>query len=115
MQAPVYSDFDGRVDVDKLIKLVNFFAERHHGIIINLNYGTTFTGAYDEIHKIVPALKEIFDKNHLNEIKRELHDPDNDIHIQDIRKGYWIHVDAALGGALMPYLRRYAEKHLVTK
>jgi histidine decarboxylase len=47
---PVYHQEDGRIDVDKLVKLVEFFASKRHGIIINLNHGTTFLGSYDDIN-----------------------------------------------------------------
>ncbi|POC04335.1 glutamate decarboxylase, partial [Vibrio vulnificus] len=35
----------GAIDVDKLVKLVDFFAGKGHPIIVVLNYGTTFKGA----------------------------------------------------------------------
>jgi hypothetical protein len=36
-------DEHGAVDVAKLVKLVDFFAEKGHPPIIVMNYGTTFT------------------------------------------------------------------------
>ncbi len=44
---PTYHDLDGRVDATKLEALVDFFASKNHGIYVVLNYGTTFTGAFD--------------------------------------------------------------------
>jgi histidine decarboxylase len=46
---PTYSDIDGRADINKLVALVEFFAKRKHGIIVVLNYGTTFTGGFDDV------------------------------------------------------------------
>lgn len=72
---PVYTDMDGRVDPDKLAALVEFFAAKHHGIMVVLNYGTTFTGAFDEVELCCEKLKKIFDKHNLHEICREIVDP----------------------------------------
>jgi len=97
---------DGRVDPDKLVKLVEFFAEKKHGIMIVLNYGTTFTGAFDEIEVCVSRLREVFTKHDLNEIAREVYNPVTKEKIIDTRAGYWIHVDGAYGAAYLPYLVR---------
>jgi histidine decarboxylase len=74
---PVYNELDGRVDPDKLVRLVEFFAEKRHGIMIVLNYGTTFTGAFDEVEVCVTKLREVFTKHNLNEVVREVDEPDS--------------------------------------
>jgi histidine decarboxylase len=104
---PVYSDMDGRVDPDKLAALVEFFASKHHAVMITLNYGTTFTGAFDEVELCVSKLKPIFDKYHLNEVVREIVDPTTKEKSLDKRTGYWIHVDGAYGGAYLPYIAKH--------
>lgn len=65
---PPYWDFDGRVDVDILVQLVDFFAQRNHGIIVVLNYGTTFTGAFDDIATACERLRVVFKKYGLDKV-----------------------------------------------
>jgi len=92
----------GAIDVDKLAILVQFFAERGYPIFIVLNYGTTFKGAYDDIpaveKKIIPILKSY------GLYERTL-SWDDSSEVGDIRTGYWVHVDGALGAAYMPYVK----------
>ena len=88
----------GTIDVDALYKLVNFFTDKGYPVIILLNYGTTFTGGYDDVkgvgERLMPLLK---DKN------LEVVDPFTSTIIQSNRKGFWIHVDGALGSSYMPF------------
>jgi len=104
---PVYNDLDGRVDPDKLAALVEYFAARRHGIMVVLNYGTTFTGAFDELEVCINRLKKIFAKYGLDEVVREVQKPGSKEVITDTRTGYWIHVDGAYGGCYMPYLAKH--------
>lgn len=101
--APTYSDIDGRVDVDKLVQLVEFFAQRRHGIVVILNYGTTFTGAFDDVETTCEKLRVVFKKHGLDRVKMRVKDKD------EYRTGYWIHVDGAYGGSYLPHLDRYYE------
>ena len=103
---PVYNDFDGRVNPEKLAALVNFFASKKHGIMVVLNYGTTFTGAFDEIESCTTKLRDIFKLHGLDRVEREITDPDGN-KITDVRTGYWVHVDGAYGGAYLPYLANH--------
>ena len=103
---PVYNNFDGRIDPEKLATLVDFFASRKHGIMVVLNYGTTFTGAYDEVESCTTKLRAIFKRYGLDKVEREITDPDGN-KITHVRTGYWIHVDGALGGAYLPYLANF--------
>ncbi|ATC96700.1 pyridoxal-dependent decarboxylase [Pseudoalteromonas tunicata] len=91
----------GCIDIGKLQLLVEFFAKKGHPILIILNYGTTFKGAYDDIPGVYKALKDIFIQYGL--VNREVcfGDKDSDV---DIRQGYWIHVDGALGASFMPFI-----------
>lgn len=98
----------GSIDVDKLVALVAFFAARGHPILVVMNYGTTFKGAHDDVEAVGTALLPILRAHGLAEREVEF-EPGT----CDIRKGYWIHVDAALGGAYMPFLRMAAEAGLV--
>ncbi len=90
----------GSIDIEKLKILVKFFASKNHPIIINCNLGTTFKGAYDDVEKIGRALMPVFEKYGLVN-RKVVYDEKGD---EDIRNGYWIHVDGALGAAYLPYL-----------
>ncbi|WP_409524136.1 hypothetical protein [Nitrincola sp. MINF-07-Sa-05] len=99
----------GAVDVDKLLTLVEFFAARGYPILLCLNYGTTFKGAYDDIPEVCRRLKPILQKYGLweREVKAEPV-PVGQQPIIDIRTGYWIHVDGALGASYMPFVKMAA-------
>ena len=99
-------DGPGYVDIDKLCKLVDFFASKGYPCLVVFNYGTTFKGAYDDVKTAGERLMVIFEKHGLLERKIKIKDPDNpNESIKVIRKGYWIHVDGALGASYMPFLQ----------
>ncbi|MEU4743765.1 hypothetical protein AB0G02_25330 [Actinosynnema sp. NPDC023658] len=90
----------GEIDVEALERLVRFFAERGHPILLLLNFGTTFKGAYDNVEKIAGRLVPIFAEHGLLEREIEF-EPGR----TDLRRGFWVHVDGALGAGFMPFLR----------
>ena len=95
----------GTIDIDALKTLVDFFSSKGHPIIVIFSYGTTFKGAYDDVQAAGEALVPILKKNGMYERKHYLKnstDP-NDAYIT--RKGFWIHVDGALGAAYAPFLQ----------
>ncbi|CAL9448563.1 Histidine decarboxylase [Actinosynnema sp. ALI-1.44] len=98
-------DGSGEIDVDKLERLVAFFAERGHPILLLLNFGTTFKGAYDNIEKVATRLVPLFRRHGLLEREIEF-EPGR----TDRRRGFWVHVDGALGAGIMPFLRHAAEE-----
>ncbi|MFC6091982.1 hypothetical protein [Saccharothrix lopnurensis] len=90
----------GEIDVEALEGLVRFFAERGHPILLLLNFGTTFKGAYDNVEKVAARLVPIFAEHGL--LEREIEFEPGRI---DRRRGFWVHVDGALGAGFMPFLR----------
>jgi len=98
----------GAIDIGKLAALVAFFAEKGHPIIVVLNYGTTFKGAYDDVRAAGEALEPILRKHGLFERKVAYESGRC-----ELRTGYWIHIDAALGGTYMPFLKMAKERGLV--
>jgi histidine decarboxylase len=94
----------GSIDADKLCTLVDFFASHGHPVLVSLNVGTTFKGAYDPVADIEPRIVAIMKKRGLYE--RVLHLPNG---TTTKRHGFWIHVDGALGAAYLPYLRMAKE------
>ena len=97
----------GVIDVDKLEKLVEFFASEGYPILINLNYGSTFKGAYDDVQEVEKRLMPIFKKYSLVNRKVVY---DKETRQFDYRNGFWIHVDGALGAAYMPFLEMANKK-----
>ena len=95
----------GHVDVDKLCKLVEFFAEKGYPVLIIFNYGTTFKGAYDNVQEAGERLMPILRKHGMEVRNIEITNPDTGETITCPRKGYWIHVDGALGANYMPFLQ----------
>jgi histidine decarboxylase len=91
----------GSIDVEALATLVEFFAEKGYPILICLNYGTTFKGAYDDVQAVCERLEPIF-KHYGLESREVVYDPVTGD--KDIRTGFWIHVDGALGATYMPFI-----------
>ena len=93
----------GSIDIDALYKLVKFFTEKGHPVIIVLNYGTTFKGGYDDVKEVGDRLMPLLRDNNMYERHCEVVNPFTSEIIQSQRKGFWIHVDGALGASYMPF------------
>ena len=93
----------GSIDIDALYKLVKFFTEKGHPVIIVLNYGTTFKGGYDDVKEVGDRLMPLLKDNNMYERHCEVVNPFTSEIIQSQRKGFWIHVDGALGASYMPF------------
>lgn len=92
----------GTVDVEALVKLVEFFAERGFPPLVVLNYGSTFKGAHDDVQEVGNRLMPVLKRCGLD-TRDVFYDPDDPSKF-DTRTGYWLHVDAALAGAYMPFI-----------
>jgi len=97
----------GAIDVDKLVKYVEFFAEKGYPIIVVLNYGTTFKGAYDNINEATQKLEAVLREHGLYE--RQVPIDPSDPSKTETRTGYWIHIDGALGASYMPFVKMAAK------
>lgn len=104
----------GSIDIDKLVTLVEFFASMGHPILINLNYGSTFKCAYDNVGLICEKLRPIFHKYGLDERKVRYGRDQQGKELVDTRTGYWIHVDGALGATYAPFLEKAIEAKKVS-
>ena len=91
----------GTVDIDALEKLVDFFSAKGHPIVVVFNYGTTVKGGCDDVKSAGERLVEVLKKNNMYE--RTFQDP-SDPSKCVMCKGFWFHVDGALGAAYMPFL-----------
>ena len=98
----------GETDLEALVKLVEFFAAEGYPILICLNYGTTFKGAYDDVARACDLLGPIFERYGLSHrrVRYDETDPysDRPVGDEDVRAGFWLHVDGALGAAHMPFM-----------
>lgn len=92
----------GSIDIDALVKLVEFFAKKGYPILVFFNYGTTFKGAYDDVEAAGERLMPIFEKYGL--LEREVVPEPHGRARPEVRNGFWFHVDGALGAAYMPFL-----------
>ena len=92
----------GVVNVDALVALVTFFAEKGFPPLVVLNLGSTFKGAYDNVAEAGSRLLPVLRRYGL-ETREVAYDPDDPGKV-DTRSGYWIHVDAALAGTYLPFL-----------
>ena len=97
----------GSIDIDALAKLVDFFTAKGHPVYIVLNYGSTFKGSYDNVKLIGTVLVPILKKNDMYEREIVLDDGRT-----ETRKGFWIHVDGALGASYMPFVEMAAKNGL---
>ncbi len=96
----------GEVNVDKLRELVKFFAEKGYPVIIVLNVGSTWKGAYDDVPAVNEMLKKLGDENPELELwghKFNYKDKDGNPFTEE-RRRFWVHVDGALGAAYLPFL-----------
>ncbi|MER7770873.1 histidine decarboxylase [Kitasatospora sp. NPDC096140] len=99
-------DGTGEIDVDALTLLVEFFAAKGHPVFVNLNLGSTFKGAHDDVRAVCERLLPIFEKYGL--VRREVVYGTDELTgepLVDVRRGFWIHVDGALGAGYAPFLR----------
>ncbi|WP_394252323.1 glutamate decarboxylase [Vibrio profundi] len=94
----------GAIDVDKLIKYVEFFAKRGYPVLVVLNCGTTFKGAYDDVTQVTDKLRAVLEKYEMLErtVPIDKADPSKGV---EQRTGYWIHVDGALGASYVPFIK----------
>jgi histidine decarboxylase len=94
----------GSIKVEELEQLVDFFLDKGHPVLIVLNQGSTWKGAYDDVPAVDEMLKRLGVKYPwLWERNLEYKVKDNTF--QDTRRGFWVHIDGALGAAYLPFLR----------
>ncbi|QLH26706.1 histidine decarboxylase [Streptomyces sp. Rer75] len=105
------ADGTGAIDVDKLAVLMRFFASKGYPILVSLNYGSTFKGAYDDVPTVARTVREICTEYGLDE-RRVYHGRDRDSDF-DMRSGFWIHIDGALGAGYAPYLQMARDAGMV--
>lgn len=98
---------DGTMNLEALKKVVQFFSSRKYPVLVNFNYGTTWTGGLDDVGAAVAELRPILEKNGMWE--RELKWRSNGKEETEIRNGFWFHVDGALGAGYVPFVQDQKE------
>ncbi len=94
----------GQVKLESLKKLVEFFVEKGHPVIIVLNVGSTWRGAYDDVQEVDEMLKKLGKKYpELWDCKLK-HEFEDGSESRQQRRRSWAHIDGALGAAYLPYL-----------
>ena len=112
----VPSEESGSVNIEKLAQLVEFFASEGYPPLIIMNYGTTFKGAYDDVKSATEKIMPILQKYGLDSRDIIVVDPNDPTNQKKVtRKGYWFHVDGALGATYMPFLKMASNKYLNNK
>jgi histidine decarboxylase len=101
----------GTIKVDDLEKLVRFFADKGHPIAIVLNIGSTWKGAYDDVPAVNDMLVRLGKEYPWLWERRVKYGPD----LEDTRRGFWVHVDGALGGSYLPFLEIAHKRGLIEK
>lgn len=107
----------GSIRVEDLRILLEFFLEREHPIIIVLNQGSTWKGAYDNVPAVNDMLVKLgkkypwlWERKVEYQVKEVV---DGKVKIKkliDKRRGFWLHIDGALGAAYLPFLRMAQER-----
>ncbi|NHN24217.1 histidine decarboxylase [Flavobacterium jejuense] len=96
-------DKTGAIKVDELVKYATFFIQKGFPILVNFNYGTTWTGAYDDVGEAVAKLKPVLDRFGMFDRKIRIRGKEYE------RNGFWYHVDGALGAAFVPFIKNDVE------
>ena len=97
----VRSDKDGAIDLHDLSRIAEPLARLKRPMIVILNFGTTFKGAYDDVEKAVACVQDLYE-THAGGYRHKV--PYDDKGHVDLRTRAWFHVDGALGAAFAPYL-----------
>ncbi|MCP4219293.1 MAG: histidine decarboxylase [bacterium] len=93
----------GTVRIEYLKELVEFFVKRHYPVIIVLNVGSTWKGAYDDVPAVNDMLKEL-EKTYPDLWEHTFKYKQDGEEFEEKRRSFWVHVDGALGAAYIPFL-----------
>ncbi len=94
----------GTIRVDDLEKLLVFFLDRDYPPLIVLNVGSTWKGAYDnvaEVNQMLLRLGKKYDWLWQREVEYKT---ESGKIFKDLRRGFWLHIDGALGAPYLPFL-----------
>jgi len=101
---------DQTMNLDALVKVAKLLTDRGFPIIICFNYGTTFTGAHDDVEE---AYRRLLQGGCLKLDEWAITSRDETKYFK--RPNFWIHVDGALGAFYGPYFSRPELRRLAAK
>ena len=104
----------GTIRIDDLTTLVRFFAGRGYPVIIVLNLGTTWKGAYDDIpavDKMLQGLEEEFPWLWNRNVEYGAMRTES----ADMRRGFWVHVDGTPGALFLPFIEMAWKNGLIDR
>ncbi|MEM9435316.1 MAG: pyridoxal-dependent decarboxylase [Pseudomonadota bacterium] len=112
----VDNPLSGSVRIDELTKLVSFFVLRGHPPVIVANLGTTWKGAYDDVPAINDMLEKLGEQHPWLWERNVQYDTDSEGNPKyDVRRGFWLHVDGALGAAYLPFIEMAHKQGLIDR
>lgn len=104
----------GTIRIDDLTTLVRFFAGRGYPVIIVLNLGTTWKGAYDDVpavDKMLQGLEEEFPWLWNRNVEYGTMKTES----ADTRRGFWVHVDGTPGALFLPFIEMAWQNGLIDR
>lgn len=104
----------GTIRVDDLTTLVRFFAGRGYPIVIVLNLGTTWKGAYDDVPAVDKMLKELEEEFPWLWDRTITYASDVENYTIQ-RRGLWVHVDGTPGATFLPFIEMAWKKGLISR
>ena len=115
--AKIPTHVDGRIQIEALVPIAEFFASRGHPLLLSLTYGTTFSGAYEDPGRVYRALKDggcLHQDTYRYVVQRANTETGQVQCLRYVlqRRNYWLHVDSALGGWFGAYFNQEDEKRL---
>lgn len=104
----------GSVKVEELSKLVTFFVSRGYPPVVVANLGTTWKGAYDDVPAINAMFEALGEQYSWLWERKVCYGTDEEGHkLYDTRRGFWLHVDGALGAAYLPFIEMAHNRDLI--
>ncbi len=101
----VETDAHGQIDLEDLEAKARKILDQKIPLAVSFNYGTTFTGGFDDVEEAIKVVMPHILRNGMHE-RRFTHRDRAGKEWTCTRKGYWFHVDGALGAGHVPYQRR---------
>ncbi|GMH36014.1 hypothetical protein BSKO_03882 [Bryopsis sp. KO-2023] len=105
----------GSMIIEALTDLVTFFVHRGHPVIVVATLGTTWKGAHDDVaavnkmfHDLGKVYPWLWERNVQYGVDK-MGQP-----LREKRRGFWLHVDGALGAAYMPFIEMAAKRGELT-
>ncbi|MGN7613313.1 pyridoxal-dependent decarboxylase [Magnetococcales bacterium HHB-1] len=94
------SERSGTINLESLEILLRFFLERGYPVLMVLNEGSTWKGAYDDADGALEMLQRL-GEDYPDLWEREIA---NDHGPGHLRRRFWVHIDGALGASYLPFI-----------